>query len=322
MSPLRRAPRDGDQQAPPEAGNAGGDSLSLQALHTAEEQQALADLVDGFAQRNDLEELLELFRNAVSAEDGFVVSKAAHAMRDLADPAVIPALIDALRCVNGFISDPAHDTLVALQGLSVPALVQGLDDSDANRRSKVSRALSELRESAVGALVEALRSPNPAVRAGAAEALQWSEFRRSDTRDYVEWSVAPEAVPALLDASHDDEIEVRRASAEALWGSRDPLAVKRFIELLADPDARDCAIEGVAQMGDRAAVDPLVAMLNDPSWVIQKDAVRALARIGDPSAVPALIELKDQIERAGAPEPTQYVMPTVISAIRTLSESD
>jgi HEAT repeat protein len=88
------------------------------------------------------------------------------------------------------------------------------------------------------------------------------------------------AVPALIDALHDPDQEVRAQAAQAL-----------------------------ARMGNRAApaVDALVEALNDPNEDVRRGAARALGQIGSEAeqAVPALINAIRDPRNKRHPQPVE-----------------
>jgi HEAT repeat protein len=60
-----------------------------------------------------------------------------------------------------------------------------------------------------------------------------------------------------------------------------------FITMLKeeDPSRRWKAAEGLARMGDKQAVEPLVEALSDEDWRVRQKAAWALGQIGDPTAI-------------------------------------
>ena len=95
------------------------------------------------------------------------------------------------------------------------------------------------------------------------------------------------AVPALISALKDQDVEVRRAAAEALANLQDPRAVPGLIGALEDRDAevRGAAAMALGSLEDRRAVSPLLALLKDPSVEVRHQALGALGNF--PDGVPA-----------------------------------
>jgi putative membrane-bound dehydrogenase-like protein len=103
-----------------------------------------------------------------------------------------------------------------------------------------------------------------------------------------------DATPALSDAVRGaPSAEARR---DAVWAATridgdDARAVARAA--LADPDemVRQVALHSISVRRDREAVPALIGMLKNPSLPNRRAAAEALGRIGDPSAVPVLLDV-------------------------------
>ncbi len=143
----------------------------------------------------------------------------------------------------------------------------------------------------------------------------------------------PAAVPSLIEASRDEDWEVRLAavaaldaigdnrafdafydrltsgpeeypvflaSVIALGNLRDRTAVHALIQVLesSDVNARSAAAEALGKIGDGKAVTPLVHRLGDDDAFVRQLAVGALAAIQDPTVLPNLRPLlEDEDEK-------------------------
>jgi HEAT repeat protein/beta-lactamase regulating signal transducer with metallopeptidase domain len=98
----------------------------------------------------------------------------------------------------------------------------------------------------------------------------WSTGRQRDTTSI--------AVPALIAALKDADVEVRRAAAHSLSNLDDPRAVPGLIEALKDTDAevRAAAAQGLGSLEDKRAVPGLVALLKDGNKEVRRSALSAL----------------------------------------------
>ncbi len=91
------------------------------------------------------------------------------------------------------------------------------------------------------------------------------------------------AVPALIDALKDRDVDVRRAAAQALANLEDPRAVPGLIAALGDADAqvRGYAAMALGSLEDRRAVPGLLALLKDGSVDVRRCALEALSNFPD-----------------------------------------
>ena len=129
------------------------------------------------------------------------------------------------------------------------------------------------------------------------------------------------AVPVLLEAFHDSNLEIRRAAAEGLGKIGDRRAVDTLMEGLGDENdyiRYDCALaldafdlprvhdaliqalmdqssyvrwaagRSLGELKVKKAVPDLISMLQDSSSYAQTSAAEALGKIGEPAAIPFL----------------------------------
>ncbi len=129
---------------------------------------------------------------------------------------------------------------------------------------------------AVGPLLEALGDSEYGVGSAVREALV---------------RFGPLAVgPAIHELQQRDS---RVLVAEVLGQSDDPRVLKPLLYALRRDDneeVRSRAALGLGHLGDRAAVEPLIAALDDSAPGVSSSAAQALGKLGDPAAVEPLIE--------------------------------
>jgi HEAT repeat protein len=91
------------------------------------------------------------------------------------------------------------------------------------------------------------------------------------------------AVPALITALKDPDVEVRRAAARSLSNLGDRRAVLPLIEALRDGDAevRSSAAEGLGELEDARAIPGLSVLLKDSSKDVRHAALHALEDFAD-----------------------------------------
>lgn len=112
------------------------------------------------------------------------------------------------------------------------------------------------------------------------------------------------AVPALMAALKDPDVQVRRAAAQALANHEDPRAVPALIDALKDSDAevRATAAMALGEFEDKRAGAPLVALLKDGNVEVRRAALYALqgteAEVPVDAIVAAMGDADDEIRQA------------------------
>jgi HEAT repeat protein len=160
----------------------------------------------------------------------------------------------------------------------VQALAAALQDESLKVRQSAVRALERIGRPAIKELTAALTHKDSYVRQQAAEA-----FVR-----YKE----PTSVPALIVASKDSELKVRRYSLWALAKTGDARAVDAFIAALgeADDELQWRAEEGLVRVGP-PAVPALLAALKHEQEKVRLLVIKVLGKLGDEQALPALRQI-------------------------------
>lgn len=206
----------------------------------------------------------------------------------------VPALIRATRDENSEVRYWAVDALRRIgPGASeaAPALVIVMADDERATQQAARRALETMGKTAVPSLVPALRSPDPWVRASAAEVLGGIGGDRG------------EVIKGLTAMLKDDSLWVRSSAA---WGlgrigkpaknAAKPLQQALAEELRRDPTLSEPAqrarvenlVYAVGRMGDasRSSVPLLMSVLHDGSDSLRVASAVALAGVGKSSARP------------------------------------
>lgn len=136
-----------------------------------------------------------------------------------------------------------------------------------------------------------------------AEVLEPLKERLSSPKAEVRWwavralaEIQDEAVPGLLvKALADPDQSVRWCAGLALRKRPSPEAIQALVSLLGDRDALTRRLAGDALLAiGSPAVPELLEILRLGEYSSRLEAVRALARIGDPRAIPALFEALDE----------------------------
>jgi HEAT repeat protein len=215
-----------------------------------------------------------------------------------------PALRSNAALVLGQLKDPR----------ALPGLIQALSDPDLDVRWQAAEALGQIGDpQAAQALVAALRDPAEAVRRSAVHALvklpgidvrasltelirgQESGPVRATALEVLAEMGDRDAVPALIDALRDPHEEVRKLAALALGRLRDLRAVEPLL-LAASSGEGSTWFQGevmraLAQLGDPRALPAVLRAREAADPFVRKCAAEALGRLGDSQVVPALIEM-------------------------------
>ena len=104
-------------------------------------------------------------------------------------------------------------------------------------------------------------------------------------------ALGEEAIPLLLDIMESTDVDSRwwalRVLAQSPHSSTEWLI--RFLAKDPAPEVRQCAALGLAGKYDESAIQPLVHALSDEDSMVESLAANALVKIGS-AAVPSLIE--------------------------------
>jgi HEAT repeat protein len=207
---------------------------------------------------------------------------ACRALGEIGDRQAVPPLIQALGDGNEYVRVAACEALVKIgDGQAVPALSVW-----AHAGERVAQA----------ALQQMGQAPLPLPEAVAQVVAQgsWGVLVRALPHEAVRAAVVElgtPAVPPLIQALGDGDIDVRRAACRALGEIGRP-AVLPLIQALGDRDiyVRAAACWALGAIGDRQAVPPLIQALGDGDIDVRWAACWALGEIGDRQAVPPLIQ--------------------------------
>ena len=153
----------------------------------------------------------------------------------------------------------------------------------------------EFEEVIADAETEAIRGPEEVVIPGRQEVrdLEIPELpREMPEPEIVEPVPAKTALEQCLEALRSSDEKIRMAAVAALQAMGKE-AVGYLIQALNDPHyaVRIAAAEGLGEIGDRAAVEPLVLVCNDEREDVRIAAARALGEIGNRRSIQPLIHL-------------------------------
>ena len=177
-----------------------------------------------------------------------------------------------------FCRSPARSTASPLK-MNTQALLSELLSGDDERAEKAAHALMQNQQAALPELYKLLESPDPDQRWWAVRTLAGCEPTQQTTR-------------SLVAALEDPSSEVRQSAALALCHQPTPEAIPALIRSLDDPDPMLASLAGNALSLLKAAAVPALmdALEQQHSPAARREIVRALAEIGDPRAIPALMK--------------------------------
>lgn len=220
--------------------------------------------------------IAELLR-AATDEDAEVRLAALGALRQIDDPAVVPAFANGLRDQDTRVSSLAAGALAAIGGPRALAILEStIMSSKPDQRWLAVGTLGAFGEAAVGPLLRSMRDEDIRVRTDALAALE---------------AIGATNLKTLIAALHDPDAGIRTAAAEALAGLGEPAELRLSIELdrTDDVDMRWRAIECLRSSGTTVAVRVLAKASIDDHPMVRRAAVEALSRIRHPDVIPVLV---------------------------------
>jgi HEAT repeat protein/beta-lactamase regulating signal transducer with metallopeptidase domain len=213
-----------------------------------------------------------------------------------------PGIADSAASEDAYLADVSAMDLAALAGVSdtdsvvgrsartteeeramveLNAQMRSMRTSRADMRRALSRARVEMRAPRPPRAPHTPHPPSPAEapvawgHAGSADvawARAWggNSSRRQDTTSI--------AVPALIAALRDPDVEVRRVAVQSLSNFEDPRAVPGLVGALKDTDTevRMYAAVALGNLGDERALPGLLAALKDSNSEVRQHALSAL----------------------------------------------
>ena len=282
---------------------------------------------------------------ALKDEDWGIREDAAVALGESRDPRGVNPLIEALRDSDRAVKTAATSALTAIGAPAVVDLSYCLQDPDLSVQEAAASILSEIADERVlEPLESALLSQDWVVRMHAARAVGRLGNPRSvetlvlllqdkvpavrDEAIAALVSMGESAVKPLVAALEDQDWRIRLRATEALCVLKSPTAVKPLVEILQhdrDTAVRQEAARALGQIGDSAAVDALLGVVEEPR--LQVHVIEALGRIGDRRVLPLLFRLigelktSDYEDRTPACEDNRYEqdLACVEEAIRALA---
>ncbi len=222
---------------------------------------------------HNLDHLLANLRSS----DPEVRRRTARVLGQLGEDQAIPPLLDLLADQEQAVAEDAARALAQIRGREVAArLVPLLSVEQVRLRNRAMELLRRLGTDAPDLILDILEESDPDLRIFAADILGHIQ--------------GPGVGKALVRALDDPDPNVRTAAAMSLGRRRDGSAVRALVSHLDDdPWVAFTVTQALAQIGDPAAVEPLIRLISQGPDHLQAAAVDALGRLGDARAVPHLL---------------------------------
>jgi HEAT repeat protein len=208
-------------------------------------------------------------------------------------------------------------------------LMQMLEDRSESVRAESTRALGKLGDAnAVTAITRLLADSESTVRIAAAEALanlgqrKWLKRVKGAPEDFERLgeSKDPDVFDALMDA-----LNARRdyysfeGAIVALGRLGDPRALEPLVQILEHPSFALDAARALGKLGDPRAVEPLIRTLGHANGSVRLAAAEALSQLGEPDWLARLsrADHSQHFEGLGASGDRRAVVP-LVWALQTL----
>lgn len=266
---------------------------AVKAERDVADPAALPALRERFAVEKETPVRVEIARTLGAVGDKKALPALIAAMKDKATPTAVQDA--ALESVESIGSDVALKALLDL----VQSSALGVE-----RQPRVVAALGRFKSGdAVGALLTALKSPAPAVRVAAAEALGKA-------------GTAKQAAVPLRDRIKDTSLDVRKAAITALGDLKVRDAVPTLVEAANTEDTHFEAALALARMPDVRALPVYLHGLNDRSPDVRRACSGAVSSLRD-EAAPVLEQLATRKELPSTALPELRKIFTRVRPIET-----
>jgi len=260
---------------------------------------------------------------ALSDPSPMVRAAAAATLKERGDPEALEALMVAAKDQTAEVRRRVMEALKRYQDRrAVVIFIAGLRDPDVEVRRTAAKALGYIRDARGSRpLMQAMNDPDAGVRQNAIHSMQYYNnpaavfplTRALDDKDNGVRAEAalvlgpiglgpvsdPQAVAALVRATHDVHPEVRRNAVLALKHVKDPRALEALLASCQDgyKPARVHAVNNLGFVKDPRATQALIKALQDPEFDVRLRAAEGLGRLKAKEAIKPLIDALGDKER-------------------------
>ncbi|MBN1297654.1 PilT/PilU family type 4a pilus ATPase [bacterium] len=253
--------------------------------------------------RRALETVLEF----INDPDEMIRHKVCSIIGQQGDPEDSALLIPLLKSEERRNLQAVIDALGQIGGPEcIPHLLPFMDQAHPGIKLSVIRALGNFKDQrCIEPLIDALRDKNLLIRQTTIEIL--GQIGRDDSVKMGK---------LLVSMMKDRDVNIRRSVVEVIriLGDQDELWWK-LIRYLRDEDwwVRERITEILAEMGGEKIIEPIIALLDDPSEIVRRYAIEVLVKLGDRRAVEPLIRAVD--------DPDWWVRERAIEALAELGDA-
>lgn len=229
----------------------------------------------------------DAMRQAISVATGAARSGLVNSLGERREPESVPLLAPLLRDADPVIADAAAQALGKIGGAdATKALLTALNTSTEDRYPYLLSAVLVAAETGMergdqdtarSVYENLLRSGNP-------------RLARVAGLHGIAALDGMQSVPMLIEAFNENNPDMRTAAALAVRELADERAVQSLIAQLSGlpPASQQLVIEALGDRGERASMGAVLAAVRSPDPHVVLSAVKALAAVGDESAVPVL----------------------------------
>lgn len=262
------------------------------------------------ALRNIGEPASDSLINLLNDSDDYVRKNAAFTLSDIGDKRALKPILVIIESSN---PEDRYSAVNALRRIGDPsgvdALVRAIKDPDYMVRSQAVFALGEVGgEMAIEPLVSAFQDQDAMLRNPAAHELEKLGWQPNGKELRISFAIALEKWDRLVEEGGDSvvpllgllgdsnpNVKLKINVITTLGGIGDRRAVLPLIAALNDPDdnVKISAISALAQIRDQQAVEPLIEMINKSSKELRQHLVTALVMIGEQSVMPLISALEE-----------------------------
>ncbi|MGI9302660.1 MAG: protein kinase domain-containing protein [Gammaproteobacteria bacterium] len=240
---------------------------------------------------NDIAQLCKLLKD----QDINIQNKAVDAIIKLNHPRTVQYLLDPLRDDSEYTRRAAVEVLNGIANPNaIRDLLTAIKDVDWWVHTRAADALGTIGgEKVVESVIELIKDDDEFIRRTAVEIINATK----DERSYN----------SLVNALGDSDWWVKERAIDGLAALGNKKAVPILVKMLDREDAGNGQVlivlmKALSKLGSRAAVKPIIKQLDNPSTVVQKEAVYALEAVTDDGQLGVVAQALSKVAQNGDPQ--------------------